>query len=80
VTFPGQGSIQQISQAEPRTLKVGFCFCALAQPQFYLRLVTLGGRWGCGGPARSMGRRNKVAIDLRVDRKASRKGQCPTKS
>jgi hypothetical protein len=41
--------------AEPRTLKAGLCFCALAQPQFCLRLLTLGGRWGCAGPGRSTG-------------------------
>ena len=37
------------------TLKAGLCFCALAQPQFCLRLLTLGGRWGCAGPGRSTG-------------------------
>ena len=56
VTSPVRGRSQaNCVHVEPRTLKAGLCFCALAQPQFCWRLVTLGGQWGCAGPGRSMG-------------------------
>ena len=49
---PPQG-IQHVVIGRVPPAQAGLCFCALAQPQFCLRLVTLGGGWGAqprGGP------------------------------